>query len=442
MRNATAMACVLGMVGLTGAAFWGCSGSTAKKNPMPDMAMTPGGDMSLNPPVDMAMSSGGFSCSTGTLYAGAPVSAGAPGDQAASDTPIIGDPPVHWETLVFSSNDLYTRHEGEVWWVDTSAASPHQKRIAGITAAGSIYDYSGPSPCASATFTELFGLGALPDGSLVASDLWGNAVLKIANPTNAATCTVTVLAGNASPTPGIDPSDATTLPPQGNADGVGSAATFNVLGALTVDSAGNVYVTDRQAVTKGAVTAGTILIRKIATASGNTVTTLPLDKAKFARVLNMTTIGTSLYVVGDDGNNTSIVAQINTTTGAATTIKSGFNQDAWPPESGLSPPDISGITNDGTNLIISGGGFVWYLTLSGTLTAIAGSAPPILNADFPGSGYDPNASHPALSLELVSDRTAEQTKGSFDHIAYHGGAVYYRGDSQGDGFFVEKIACH
>ncbi len=416
----------------------GCGGSTAKKNPQNDMG--PGtGDMAQSNPGDMNQVTTGFSCSTGTLYAGAPVDTSPGlGAEAANNSVLIGDPPVHWETLVFSGNTLFTRSAGEIWMVDTTAASPMQTRVVTPPSLGSPYTYTigapgSPIPCTSASFTETFGLAAMSDGSLVVADYWGNGVVKISNPTNAGTCSVQVLAGNGVSMTGIDPSDNATLPPSGSANGNGTAATFQALGALAVDSSGVVYVIDQPA-------GGTTLLRKIDTQNSNAVTTLATLNTTITRVFNLTMIGNALYAVGDDGNNTSYVVKVDTSSGALTTVYSGQNQDGWPPESGPDSPDIAGITTDGKNLIVSGTGNVWYLTTSGTLTAIAGGTPP-LNADFPEAGYDPNASHPAFSLELVSDIDAEETKGSFDHITYHNGAVYYRGYSQGVGFFVEKIAC-
>jgi hypothetical protein len=336
---------------------------------------------------------------------------------------------------VFSGNELYTREEGEIWGVDTSAASPVETKLAGTTAAGSTYNFTGAGPCSSATFSQVIGLAAMADGSLVGADYWANSIIKITNPTNAATCAVTVLAGNAGPLMGLDPSDDTTLPTPGNADGAGTAASFNQLGPVTVDGAGNVYVFD------ALVSNGQGLIRKIDTAHGNAVTTLAHLSANPGpdKISNFTFVGTDLYAAGQAADNTSYVFKVDATTGAFTMVKSG-GADAFPPVPQSTDPAVTGITSDGTNLIIAGAGYVWSLTLSGNLTLLAGTG---LNIDNFASGYDPTMPHPALSLALpaVLASADEDTRGSINHITYHGGAVYYRGFAAGVSAFVEKIAC-
>jgi hypothetical protein len=358
-----------------------------------------------------------------------------PSARAASGAGIKSDPPLLWQTLVFSSNELFTRQEGEIWGVDTSAATPVETKIAGSTAAGSTYDYSGAAPCSTASFTQVIGLAAMADGSLVAADYWAGSILHITNPTNAATCAVTVLAGSAGPLSGLDPSDMTTLPTPGHTNGAGTAATFDTLGPLTVDAAGNVYVFD------GTAGGGAGLVRKIDTAHGNAVTTLATLSANPGpdKISNFTMLGSSLYAAGGDAANNAYVFKIDTTTGAFTTVKSG-NADAFPPVTQGSSPDVSGITTDGTNLIIAGAGYVWNLTLAGDLTLLAGTGVDIDN--FP-NGYDPTMSHSALTLALPTaiGSADEDTRGSLDHVTFHDGAIYYRGFADGVSAFVERIAC-
>jgi WD40 repeat protein len=357
-----------------------------------------------------------------------------PDSRAVPGAGIKSDPPLLWQTLVFSGTWLFTRQESEIWGVDLSAASPVETKITGNTPAGSTYDYSGAASCATASLSQITGLAAMADGSLVIADYWANAILKIANPTNPSTCTVTVLAGSAGPLTGLDPSDPTTLPTPSNADGSGSAAHFDNPSTLSVDSDGNVFVFDT-------TEAGVGLVRKLDTAHGNAVTTLAtLNKDPGPdKISNFTTIGSSLYAAGQEANNTSYVFQIDKTTGAFTMIKSG-GSDAFPPVEDGSDPAVTGITTDGTNLIVAGAGYVWYLTLSGELTLLAGTG---VDADLFPNGYDPTASHPALSLALptVEGSADEFSRGSLNHVTYSKGAVYYRGFGDGVSAFVEKIAC-
>jgi hypothetical protein len=377
------------------------------------------------------------SCSQGTLYAGVPQSNGNPTDRATSGSAILSDPPVQWQTLVFVGSELFTRQEGEIWGVDTSAAAPVQTKLAGTTATGSTYDFSDFStavPCASAVFTLITGIAAMPDGSLVVADYWASSILQITNPTKS-TCSVKAIAGNTGPFTGIDPSDTTTYAPSGNMNGAGSAASFYTLGAMTVDAAGNIYVTDADATTQAA------LVRKVATASSDTVTTLHAFTGTTDpdRITNYTMIGDKLYAAGGDAANNSYVLNLDTTSGTVTPILTG-GADMFPPVDSASDPEVSGITTDGTNLLIAGDGYVWSLTLAGQLTLLAGTGPNICN--FP-TGYDPTMPQPAMSLALptVIGSADEFGRGSLNHITYHNGAIYFRGFADGVSAFVEKIAC-
>ena len=376
---------------------------------------------------------GNPTCSTGSLFAGNPTYGGQPSDRPTSGTGILADPPLQWQTLVFAGNHLYTRQESEVWSVDLSAASPVETKIAGSTPSGSTYDFA-LGPCSQASLTQLRGLAALPDGSLVATDYWANAVVKITNPDDPSTCTVSSIAGNATTYTGIDPSDTSTYPPSGTADGQGSAAQFTELGAMSADSSGTIYVADRT------VVQGPTSVRKI-DSSGNVTTLVKLtdQDGKPNVIYNFTVMNGKLYAAGSDAANASYVFQIDTSSGAITMVHSG-GSDAWAPVDSGADPNVSGITNDGTNLIVAGYGYVWYLGTDGSLKLVAGTGFDIDN--FP-SGYDPHASHPALQLALPASLGSadEFGTGSLYHITYHDGAVYFRGHANGTAAFIEKIAC-
>ncbi|HEY2370847.1 MAG TPA: hypothetical protein VGH87_30850, partial [Polyangiaceae bacterium] len=299
---------------------------------------------------------------------------------------------------------------------------------------GSTYDFNA-GPCSSASFTQLRGLGAMADGSIVAADYFANSIVKIANPDNPSTCTVSVIAGTAGPLTGVDPSDTNTQPVPGHANGKGSAASFNGPQALTVDPSGNIFVVDHQ------VSNNATIVRRIdSTGFASTLVTLGTDPGAPMTITNFTQIGSSLYAAAQDDTNNSYVIAIDIQNPSVKTILGG-GSDKFPPVSSGTDPAVDGITTDGTNLIIAGDGYVWYLKLDGTLTQIAGGTENSI--DFFTSGYDPTASHPALQLELPTaiGSADEDGTGSFNHIVYSNGALYYRGFADGSSAFVEKIAC-
>ncbi len=357
------------------------------------------------------------SCSTGTLYAGNPSYVGEYTDRPTSGTGIHADPPLQWGNLVFAGSRIYTRDDGEVWTVDTSAAGPVETKVAGQNSAKLAY---APGACGAARLAKIWGMAALPDKSIVVADIFGNAVLHIANPTTSA-CTVEVWAGNATANP--DLSD--TLNP-GDVLGAGASAKFDGPASLVTDDAGNIFVFD----------IGNMKIKKIAADAAHTVTTvakIPADGP--AQITNLTRIGTKLYAVGTDGAEAYVIA-IDTVSGAVSTVIKGGG-GKFPPIDASQYPAIAGITTDGTGLILSGKGFIWYLTTSGTLTHIAGAGSPI---DFPPSGYDAKASHPAKDV-VLGNKFVGSISGSTDYITYHEGSVFWRGRGDGTAAYLEKFSC-
>lgn len=363
------------------------------------------------------------SCSTGTLFAGSPLYDGTPSDRPASGTGILADPPFQWENLVFVDNWLFSRDTGELWGVDLSASAPVEKRLAGKNRNDAYYDF-GAGPCATAKFSRIEGIAALPDKSLVVADSLANAILHVTNPSTSA-CTVEYWAGNHTAYTAGDPF--MELPNQGDVDGPGASAKLATPGAIVTDDSGNVYFFDQD----------NHKIKKVANDAAHTVSTIVKVPSSEApdRIFNLTRIGNKIYGAGMDGANGYVVA-LDLATGTLTNLVAGRGEVFQPADTSATPY-ISGITTDGTGLIVSGSGYIWYVTTDGNVKQIAGTGPNIDN--FP-TGYDPKASHAAMDLALPSRRTPTGV-GSFDYITYHAGAVYFRGHADGTASFIEKIAC-
>jgi hypothetical protein len=365
------------------------------------------------------------SCSTATLFAGNPLYDGQPNDRPAPGTGIKADPPFHFQNLVFVGKVLYSRDAGELWAFDTSAAKPVGKRIAGRNAGGSNSAFTA-GPCESARFGWIKGIAALKDGSLFIVDGLANAVLKVKDPAGK-NCKVEYWAGTSEPKAEFNPG---SPPNMGDQDGPGAKAKFSNPGPIVTDDAGNAYVYDSDS----------RKIKKIANDTAHTVSTLGGKKIEAPYTIrNLTRIGAKLYGIGDD-STTATVVEIDTATGATRKVIEG-RSEAFPPLPSSRSATLHGITTDGTGLIISGLGTVWYLTTAGKLKHIAGDGIPSI--DFPRGGYDPKAKQPALKAQLPGARIAvgpNQEVGSFEFITYHDGAIYLRG-ARGPGYFVEKISC-
>jgi hypothetical protein len=381
-------------------------------------------------------SGGGFAaCSTTSLFAGVPVVDQS--DEAtarpSSGDGIFHDPPVQYHTLVWSGATLFTRADAQIWSIDTSVASPVEKIVTGPNVEStSVYNYSGAATCANGSFSYVTGVATMADGSLIAADLWAASVFKVANPTNAATCAVTVIAGNAGPLSNLDPSDMTTLPPYGHADGNGTSASFDTIGRIIVDDSGIIYLTDTDS------NDGSIYIRKIDTTLSNKVSTLGKITSGPDEIGAFTILNGKLYAAGHSQDNKGWVIQIDTTSGTQTVVHGG-DSGQWDPVADGNDPATDGLTNDGTNLIVSGAGYLWTLTPSGTLTYVAGAGQDIDN--WP-SGYDPTKSNPAKMAYFADGLKQDDSgKDGLSHIAYHSGAVYVTGHADGVSAFVTKVSC-
>ncbi|MEO6951164.1 MAG: hypothetical protein ABI321_05060, partial [Polyangia bacterium] len=187
---------------------------------------------------------------------------------------------------------------------------------------------------------------------------------------------------------------------------------------------------------------GKSLLRKI-DPSGNvtTVLTMPNNDPPTGpeTIENLVTIGTTVYAASRNVINKGYVIKIDPTAKTFSTVAGGGGS-VWDPVDSAADPETSGIATDGTGFFVGGAGYVWYVTLAGKITLVAGTG---VNADFFPSGYDAKASHPALELALPTALASSDENGSsaIDQLAYHDGAVYYRGFANGTSDFIERIAC-
>jgi len=366
-----------------------------------------------------------LTCSIGTLFAGNPSFDGNPRDRPESGTGIKADPPFHFQNLVFVGDTLYSRDAGELWAVDTLADDPVAIRIAGANPKGGTSAFTAGT-CSLARFGWIKGIAPLADGSLLVVDGLASAVLKVNDPTGRG-CAVEYWAGTRTPQPELS---TYRSPNVGDVDGPGSKAKFSNPGPIVTDDAGNAYVYDSE----------THKIKKIANDAEHTVSTLGGKKIDVPYTIrNMTRIGSKLYAIGGDGSRTTVI-EVDTTSGALRTLIEG-KSDAFPPLAPGRGATLHGITTDEKGLIISGHGSMWYLTIAGKLSHLAGDGTPYI--DFPRAGYDPKAPHPAAKLQLPGTTASAdpgEVIGSFEFITYHNGAIYTRG-GKGLGYFVEKILC-
>lgn len=358
------------------------------------------------------------SCTTATLWAGNPTyDAPDPSTRPADGTGILEDPPLQWGSLTFVGDMLYTRDTGEIWAVDTSAASPVERRIIGQNGGDEVTIKFGK--CADARLGAIEGIAALPDGSLVAPDAFANAVVHIVNPTDAESCTVESWAGTNADTS----FSGMNYPNLGDVDGPIGTSRIGYPTAITTNDAGEVLFYDGQSKK----------FKKIAADAEHTVSTIGAMPDGLDICYGMVNAGGTVYALGYGGNTTNVY-KID---GGAISKVAGGDPSAW--EGLQTTPQLGGLTTDGTNLIVAGMGFVWLVRPTGTITHIAGSGERV---DLVKAGYDPMAPHPALQVTLKPRAGAsEAAVGSPDYLGFKDGAIYYRGHGTSTASYVEKIDC-
>ncbi len=376
-----------------------------------------GGDDAGDDGDDGGDGDGGAACTTGTLFAGNPLYSGDERGPDPAGAGILEDPPLQWREVVFDGNRIFTHVGEELWVADLASGSPQVVRFAGQRGADQFND----GPCATARLANTHGMARLPDGSLVVADYNANALVVVTDPAGPA-CAVSYLAGTSEP---LDPVPF-DVPNQGDTDGPGATAQFRGVKWPVADEQGAVYFVDET----------NKKVKKVATDAAHTVSTVAsLADLDFDTWTGMTRMGGKLYLVGL-GFSANIVLEVDPASGAKRPLVQGDGEAFPPVESGESPI-LAAVTGNGTDLYVSGNGYVWQVSLDGSLTHVAGTG---FHLDFPPDGYDPAAEHPALELALKFNIGQGSSQGTSHFMSYHEGALYFTGINA-VGYYVEKIDC-
>jgi hypothetical protein len=361
-------------------------------------------------------------CSKAELYAGSPASDNT--DMPQDNSPLKSAPALDWRQVAFDGTTMYTAIAEEVWAVDTSKPSPVETRIAGKTQTDSIA--YGPGSCDAARIAAAFGIVVLGDHSLVVADRSGNGLLRLIDPQDPAKCKVVVHAGPVPDKTGVI--DHSTRPNQGDVDGPGEKARFNGPEWPVAGPDGTIYFLD----------AGNLKVKKVAGDANRTVATVA-DLKGYDRVADwkgITILGNDLYLIGN-GATESFVLKVPVTGGNGTMLVQKGGK-FFPPLDETAIADLSGITNDGKSLLVSGSGYVWKIDpVGGKIDGpLAGSG---IVPDYPPSKYDPGASQKPSTVVLQVHNADESKMGTTSFLTYHDGALYYVGDANSK--YVEKISC-
>ena len=320
-----------------------------------------------------------------------------PMDRAAEGQGLLDDPPLAWRSLLFVGDRLVTTVGQEIWYTDLSAEKPVLKRLAGKE------DRAGqslrPGLGRDARFANIFGIAAMPDGSLVGADQTGNCVFQVIDPFGPG-CTVSFLAGTTTAQESVSPG----RPPNvGDVDGPGARARFGLPQWPSVVG-DDIYVIDEN----------NRKIRKIASDAAHTVTTV--TKMPEGVYYAMTTLNGKLYALGNNSTSEGFILEIEPATGAIREVIKGRSNVF----EGRGSINVSGLTTDGKGLFTTQSGQLVHVSLDGKATAIAGAG---VTIDF-RQPYDPRKPQTADEVQLVSLRRT-MTAGSNIFLAYKDKAVYH-----------------
>jgi hypothetical protein len=354
-------------------------------------------------------------CKTGGLFAGNPTFKPTGNEKIPpAGVGLTDEPQVQWRTLDFAGDNLYTNNGQEIWVADLKTEK--MRRVAGQENPGAARFSDGP--CGSkARFVNIHGLAVLKDGSLIVADHGAHAILRVTDPLDAAKCNVSFLAGTRKAT------DSTNYLRPGDKDGPGAQALLGQPEWPVVDGAGNVYFVDG---------ASGKLKHLGLDDEVTTIAKLPRDKIQTFR--GMTLLGDKLYTIGNS-LATGFVHEIDPQRGKVRQVLAA-TYEQMPEVGGNQAVALSSITNDGKDLFVSSSGFIWRLNpRGGKPVHIAGAGSP---QEYPKS-YNPEGSYAAKQL-ILRYRVGDQgAMGTNTAMAYHDGALYWRGRS--DSSFVLKIDC-
>lgn len=356
-----------------------------------------------------------YTCSSGSIFAGNPLH-NDPMLRPAEGTGIKEDPPFPYRTVLFSSGQMITHDGQEIWRANLTDGKLH--KIAGLEAGQGLIT----GPCASARFSNIFGIALAKDGSLFISDQTANTILKMTDPLGAG-CMVSHYAG----TPGeFMPGDIgpNTPPNVGEVEGAGATAKFKLPERMALDGDDNIYVWDH----------GNDSIRKIASDSAHTVSTL-WKGIGGAAVLHEVVLKGKLYVWGILSSDV-LLAEVDLATGAHKEILKG-RASLFGGNSSDSL-DTGGLATDGNGLILAFKGQIFYVDTNGTIyDPLAGIYAP--GSDY-SSGYDPKVSHTADKLEFPASFGLIATDGASNWLTLDAtGNLYYTADA--DNSYVAKLDC-
>ena len=347
-----------------------------------------------------------FSCSTGVLFAGDPTYAK---DEAPNPKGVAlrGDPPLAWGALDFLGDTLYTSTGSEIWVADSIADGAEARRLIGMATPGGAPPFRAGA-CADARLGAVESIAAFEDGSLVLPDHLANALLRVTDP-GSAKCKVAYLAGNATEVPALDPVNPPAL---GDRDGRGAAARLRGPLLAIGDGEGNVLFVD----------GGNSKLKRVTPAGEvSTLVVLPRD----VDWRGITLLDGKLYLAGESNGHGSRIQEVSLSGNQRKVLEA--RGEIWGLDSSISPA-LDAITTDGTNLLVTGRGSIYHVTLHGKVTWLAGRG---VVPDFPPRGYDPVAVHPAKELALK--------KGNRAFMAWHEGALYWAGNASAA--YVLKVSC-